>query len=100
MSEYRGVYDTMAELRRKMDALRMDEAEKARKLDSLRFQIDELERAELRPGEEEELLERRDLLRNGEKYLSAVSGADQCLNGDDETGGAVALLQRRNSLTM
>lgn len=100
LSEYRGVYDTMAELRRKMDALRMDEAEKARKLDSLRFQIDELERAELRPGEEEELLERRDLLRNGEKYLSAVSGADQCLNGDDETGGAVALLQEaENSLT-
>lgn len=93
LGEYRGVYDAMAELRRRMDALRMDETEKARKVDSLRFQIEELERAELRPGEEEELLERRDLLRNGEKYLSAVSGADQCLNGDDETGGAVSLIQ-------
>ena len=87
------LFEDMAELRRRMDALRMDETEKARKVDSLRFQIDELERAELRPGEEEELLERRDLLRNGEKYLSAVSGADQCLNGDDETGGAVSLIQ-------
>lgn len=93
LGEYRGIYDSMAELRRKMDALRMDEAEKARKVDSLQFQIGELERAELRPGEEEELQERRDLLRNGEKYLSAVSGADQCLNGDEESGGAVALLQ-------
>lgn len=100
LGEYHGAYDAMAELRRRMDALRMDETEKARKVDSLRFQIEELERAELRPGEEEELLERRDLLRNGEKYLSAVSGADQCLNGDDETGGAVSLIQEaENALT-
>ncbi|BAK99555.1 DNA repair protein RecN [Oscillibacter valericigenes Sjm18-20] len=93
LGKYRGTYEAMAELRRRMDALRMDEEEKARKVDSLHFQIEELERAELHPGEEEELLERRDLLRNGEKYLSAVSGADRCLNGDDENGGAVSLIQ-------
>lgn len=93
LEEYRAAYDAMAELRRRMDALRMDEAEKARKTDSLTFQIQELERGELRPGEEEELLERRDLLRNGEKYLSAVRGADNCLNGDEETDGAASLIQ-------
>lgn len=93
LGEYREAYDAMAGLRRRMDALRMDEAEKARKVDSLRFQIGELERAELHPGEEEELLEKRDLLRNGEKYLSAVSGADQCLNGNEEASGAVSLIQ-------
>lgn len=62
----------------------MDEAEKARRMDSLRFQIDELERAQLVPGEEETLLERRSLLRNGEKYLAALAGADGCLSGGDE----------------
>ena len=93
LESYRRVYGEMAELRGQMDALKMDEAEKARRIDTLRFQIDELERAELRPGEEEELLERRDLLRNGEKYLAAVGGADQCLNGDDERSGAVSLIQ-------
>lgn len=93
LGEYRRTYDAMAGLRRRMDSLRMDEAEKARKVDSLRFQIEELERAELCPGEEEELLEKRDLLRNGEKYLSAVSGADQFLNGNDEASGAVSLIQ-------
>ena len=61
----------------------MDDAEKERRMDSLRYQIDELERAELVPGEEEELNARRELLRNGEKYISALSGADYCLNGDD-----------------
>ncbi len=65
----------------------MDEAEKARRMDSLRFQIDELERAKLTAGEEEELAARRDLLRNGEKYLAALSGADYCLSGDDEQAG-------------
>ena len=72
----------------------MDEAEKARRMDSLRFQIDELERAELVSGEEEALLERRNLLRNGEKYLSALSGADYALSGDDEGGGAVWALRQ------
>ena len=71
----------------------MDEAKKARRVDSLRFQIGELERAELSSGEEEELEARRNLLRNGEKYLSALSGADYCLSGDDESAGAVNQLR-------
>lgn len=90
---YRETYQVLDELRRQMQALQMNEAEKARRIDSLHFQIQELEKAELVPGEEEELLARRNLLRNGEKYLSALSGADSCLNGDDESGGAVSLLQ-------
>ena len=93
LADYRRVYDTMAELRSQIRALQMDEAEKARRMDSLRFQIDELERAELVAGEEEELTARRNLLRNGEKYLSALSGADYCLSGGDESGGAVSRLR-------
>lgn len=93
LAAYQREYGVMSELRAQMKALRMDEAEKARRVDSLRFQIDELERAELVPGEEEELTARRNLLRNGEKYLSALSGADYCLSGDDENAGAVNQLR-------
>ena len=93
LSAYRAAYDAMEALRRQMEALRMDEAEKARRMDSLRFQIDELERAQLVPGEEETLLERRSLLRNGEKYLAALAGADCALSGGDEGGGAVSALR-------
>ena len=93
LAAYRAEYDAMTELRAQMRALQMDEAEKARRVDSLRFQIGELERAELVPGEEEELTARRNLLRNGEKYLSALSGADYCLSGDDESAGAVNQLR-------
>ena len=91
-SAYRRDYDAMSALRERIRSLKMDEAEKARRMDSLRFQIDELERADLKPGEEEELAARRNLLRSADKYLSALSAADYLLNGDDESGGAVAQL--------
>ncbi len=93
LAAYQTAYQAMESLRKQIHALQMDEAEKARRVDSLRFQIDELERAELVSGEEEELDARRSLLRNGEKYLSALSGADYCLNGDDENTGAVNQLR-------
>ena len=89
LAAYRTAYDALSELRGKIRSLQMDEAEKARRMDSLRFQIGELERAELVSGEEEELNARRNLLRNGEKYISALSGADYALNGGDDSGGAV-----------
>ena len=93
LSAYQKEYSAMTELKAQIKALKMDEAEKARRMDSLRFQIGELERAELVPGEEEELAARRNILRNGEKYIDALSGADYCLSGDDEGGGAVSRLR-------
>ena len=93
LSAYQKEYSAMTELKARIKALKMDEAEKARRMDSLRFQIGELERAELVPGEEEELAARRNILRNGEKYIGALSGADYCLSGDDECGGAVSQLR-------
>ena len=93
LTAYQKEYAAMAALREQIRRLQMDEAEKARRMDSLRFQIDELERAELVPGEEEELNARRELLRNGEKYISALSGADYCLSGDDSSTGAVTAIR-------
>ena len=93
LAAYQSAYGAMAALLDQIRALQMDEAEKARRMDTLRFQIGELERAELTPGEEEELLQRRELLRNGEKYLSALSGADYALSGGEEGGGAVSALR-------
>ena len=54
----------------------------------MRYQIEELERAELIPGEEEDLTARLGLLRNAEKYLNALSQADYNLNGDENQSGA------------
>ena len=93
LAAYRERYDAWRATRRKMDALKMDEAEKARRVDMLHHQIDELERADLQEGEEETLLARRNILRNGEKFLSAISAADGCLNGGDESLGAVSAIK-------
>ena len=79
--------------RREIDRLSMDESEKLRRMESLQYQIDELTKAHLRPGEEEELNARRELLRNGEKYIAALSGADYCLSGDDNGAGAVSAIR-------
>ena len=92
LAAYRERYDAWRATRREMDALKMDEAEKARRVDMLHHQIDELERADLQEGEEETLLARRNILRNGEKFLSAISAADGCLNGGDESLGAVSAI--------
>lgn len=60
-----------------------DESERARRLDVLRFQLDEIERADIAEGEEEELLEKRKRIRNTEKILSALSSARGMLEGYD-----------------
>ena len=91
---YAEKYKNFTDIRRQIGALQMDEAEKARRVDTLQYQIDELRRAKLKPGEEEELTARRGMLRNVEKFLDAVAGADYALNGDDSGGGALSALRQ------
>ena len=89
---YSALYHAMAETEKKIRSYQMDEAEKERKLDSLRFQIKELEQAKLVPGEDIALQERRELLRNSERFMDAVQGSLWCLSGGDEGGGVVSRL--------
>lgn len=91
---YAEKYKNFTDIRRQIGALQMDEAEKARRVDTLQYQIEELRRAKLTPGEEEELTARRGMLRNAEKFLDAVAGADYALNGDDSGGGALSALRQ------
>ena len=93
LEAYAACYEAMEATRKKLKSLQMDEAEKERHMDSLAFQIQELEKAQLKPGEEEVLLQRRNLLRNGEKFMSAVQGAVWSLTGGDDGGGAVSELR-------
>ena len=94
LDSYRGRYEALQAIERQIRSLQIDEAEKARRMDTLRYQIEELERAHLKSGEEEELLSRRNFLRNSEKFISAVEGAHFSLSGDDASGGALTLLRQ------
>ena len=94
INAYTEKYKHFTDIRRQIGALQMDEAEKVRRVDTLQYQIEELRRAKLTPGEEEELTARRGMLRNAEKFLDAVAGADYALNGDDSGGGALSALRQ------
>ena len=92
LADYRAAYETVTGLRKQIAALEMDDAERSRRVDTLNFQIRELERAELRPGEEEELSERRALLRNAGKLIDAVQSAEYALSGNEDSQGACDLI--------
>ena len=90
--EYRGKYDLVAELRRQIQRMSMDEGEKLRRMETLKFQIEEIAKAGLQPGEDEELEARRKLLQNAEKLSDGIEAAAECLYGGDDTDGAASLL--------
>lgn len=92
LTTYREAYNNLRDKQVEIEKLTMDESEKERLLDSLRFQLDELERADIRPGEAAEISTRRDLLKNASKLTEALDDAIVALYGDDTTNGAVALI--------
>ena len=89
---YAEAYGKVSQLRREIDRMTMDEGEKLRRMETLRYQIEEISKAELESGEDEALEERRKLLQNAEKLSSGMDAAVECLYGGDETDGAASLL--------
>ena len=89
---YSQAYQKVATLRREIDSLTMDESEKLRRMETLKYQIEEIEKAQLEPGEDEALEQRRKLLQNAEKLSSGLEEATQCLYGGEDTDGAAGLL--------
>ena len=75
-------YSRYCEVKRTLDGFG-DERERARKLDVLKYAIDEITAADLKDGEEEALLADRERFRNSEKILNAVSASSSALEGDD-----------------
>ena len=91
LESFRAEYRRYRSLQAELNELSMDEIEKARLSESLRYQIAELERAELKAGEKGELISRRDLLRNSEKLTEALDEALRLLDTGEEN--ALALTQ-------
>ncbi len=89
---YGETYEAMAALRREIDRLTMDEGEKLRRMETLKYQIAEIEKAELEAGEEDALEDRRKILQNAEKIADSMNIAVENLYGTDDTDGAAAML--------
>ncbi len=82
--EYKNAYDHYHEIKKEIKRLSLDEAEKERLTDKLRGTVEELEKVNLREGEEEELSARRELLHNAEKLTEAINSAYGTLYGGEE----------------
>ena len=92
LADYSEKYHALTQLRHEIDHLHMDEGEKLRRMEMLRYQIGEITKAELQIGEDDALEERRTLLQNAEKLSTGMDVAVECLYGGDETDGAASLL--------
>ena len=92
LEEYRQKYQSVLSLRREIDRLSMDESEKLRRMETLKYQIEEISRAALKAGEDDTLEARRRLLQNSEKLSEGLQDAAACLDGGEDSEGAAALL--------
>ena len=92
LTAFQESFQNMSALKRRISSLEMNEAERERRVDTLTYQIAELERAELKEGEDEELNERKQLLRSAGKLTQALDGAEYALSGDENRPGACGLI--------
>ena len=92
LADYREKFAAVSELRRQIDRMTMDEGDKLRRMETLKYQISEIEKADLKSGEDEVLEQRRKLLQNSEKLSQGLEEASEALLGGDDSDGAAALL--------
>lgn len=90
--EYYVLYRSLVKVKKELDAMITDEAEKQRRIDLLSYQVQEIEEAGLTAGEEQTLEARRKVLANASTIRDRVAKAHVLLSGDDDTPGAVDLL--------
>ncbi len=90
LERYQASYRHLRELQRELRALNTDEGEKTRRMDLLRYQIDEIEGAGITPGERETLTQNRELVRNSEKVSTAVEQVKALLSGDEDSSGTLS----------
>ena len=92
LGDYTEKFHAVSALRREIERMTMDESEKLRRMETLRYQIEEISKAGLEAGEDDVLEERRKLLQNAEKLSDGIDAAVECLYGGDDSDGAASLL--------
>lgn len=88
LNEFKELYSLYIKKEDELKSLNTDVNEKNRRLDILNYQIEEIQKADIRPGEKDELTEKLGFLRNAEKVLDLLHTAYAALNGDGEMPGA------------
>lgn len=97
LNEYKIVFHDLKDCKHRLDAAVTDDSERESRIDILKYQINEIELADVKDGELERLKEERIICRNSEKITSAIASAHSALNGDDY-GVLSSLEQAQQSL--
>ncbi len=92
LESYYSEFKKLNSIRRSLQELETDEDEKQRRIELLKYQIDELDKAEVRVGELKELKEKLTVAENYENIIKNLRFVNGCLSGDDEVNGAITLI--------
>ena len=87
LSDYKETFKKLISVRRKLKSFAKDEDNKESLLELLNFQIEELEKADIKVGEREELTQKRTLIQKSEDIIKSLNLAISVINGDDENIG-------------
>lgn len=91
VAEYKEIYNKLSFLKSELESIETNDELKERKIELLSFQIEEIESADLSINEEEELLARRDIIKNSEQLTENIFAANSLLTGDDDSSGIIDL---------
>lgn len=92
INEYYQEFRYLNKVRKELEASQIDEEEKQRQTNLLKYQINELESADIKKGELAELKRKAQIAKNYQTVVEALSKADTALNGNDDFSGASALI--------
>ncbi len=87
LEDYRTVYKKACEIKKELDGLKQNDSDNLQRLDFLKYQIDELERADIQIGEKERLNNEKRKIKDREKITSALYSAHSIISGDENTSG-------------
>lgn len=92
INNYQTEYKKYTEIKNKLDLMKKSEMERNQKIDLYNYQINEISSAKLTEGEDKELVERRDFIKNAEYLSRMLSDAYGCLYGNNEKEGIISEL--------
>lgn len=94
LMRYKAEYAAYKKIERQLDEISKDDSDKKRKAELLRFQVEEIDEAEIVVGEEDELIEKRRIIKNSEALVDSLNLAYAALSGGDDYEGAISLVER------
>ena len=93
IEEYKADYAQFVNIMKRLKELSMDEQQKRIKLEQLEFEINDINSADLKIGEDDTLIQRKKLIKNSKELARALSSANHLLAGDDESDGIISMLE-------